>query len=480
MASFLNVWCLRNRRNRLSLPVAAALLFACSVCQSEPTTSTRPNILWISIEDTSPNLPMYGDNTAKTPNLVSFADQGCVYDRAFVTSPVCSPSRSTLITGMYAASLGTQNHRSRVKIPASVHCFPAYLRKAGYYCTNNAKTDYNFEVPPDAWDDNSKHGHWRNRPNPNQPFFAVFNIEATHESTTIMPQKKYEERVKDVKPADRVSPAKVPLPPYIPDTPVTRNDWARMYTAIEEMDFQAGQILHQLDADGLSSNTIVFFFSDHGQGLPRGKRWLYDQGLHVPLIIRWPGHINPKTRDGNLVSFVDFAPTILSLAGVSPVDSMQGQIFLGDQKAASRKYIFATRDRMDEAFDMARAVRDARYEYIRNFYPEIPRDLTIKYMEQIPTMKELHRLHDAGQLSGPATWFFQKPKPAEEFYDTLNDPFELHNLADDPAQAERINNMRNVLTAWQIKIGDKGFEPEPPGNVFNGAKRRRKARANRK
>jgi uncharacterized sulfatase len=456
-----------------------ALLCALAVSPAAAqTTSTKPNILWITTEDMSPNLGCYGDKTAKTPTLDKLATEGCRYTRAFSSSPVCSASRSAIITGMYATSIGTQNHRSKVEIPAGVRCFPAYLREAGYYCTNNSKTDYNFDVPADAWDENSGKAHWRKRPNKDQPFFAVFNLTTTHESKFHESDEKIAELIRDVPPEDRTSTEAVTLPPYIPATPLTLKDRARYYDIIAEMDHQVANFLKQLDEDGLATNTIVMFFSDHGVGLPRGKRWLYDSGTQVPLMVRWPGHVKPGTTNEELVSLLDMAPTLLSLAGVPPVERMEGRRFMGERKQPEPKYLFQTRDRMDETYDMMRSVRGRQFLYIKNFYPEKPYDLVIQYAEQTPTLKELRRLNAAGALEWPATWFFQKEKPADELYDTAADPWEIKNLADDPAQADRLKEMRTALEKWQKATGDKGLVPEtsiPPQEPKKKNRRQRKA-----
>jgi uncharacterized sulfatase len=445
--------------------MAAATYFCMASYAIGQTTATRPNILWITVEDMSPDLPMYGDDTAHTPRLEKLAAEGRTYTRAFAPSPVCSTSRSSIITGMYNTTIGAHHHRSSVELPDKVHCFTEHLRAAGYYCTNNVKTDYNFPMPENAWDESSKRAHWRNRSDPSQPFFSVFNFTTTHESKFMLDDDKFEEVIKDV-PADRrVTTETVKLPPYIPDTPVTRADWARMYNTISQMDIEVGAILDELAADGYATNTIVMYYSDHGRGLPRGKRWLYDSGLQVPLIVRWPGHVEAGTKDEPLVSLLDMAPTVLSLAGVEVPDVMQGRIFMGDQKQSAPECLFFTRDRMDETHDMSRAVRDDRYKYIKNFYPERPYDQPINYLERNPTMQEMRRLDKAGKLSGPQALYFQGKKPAEEFYDTQADPHEINNLADDPQHAERLKKMRIALEQWQKTTGDKGLEPEPKSQV---------------
>jgi len=328
----------------------------------------RPNILWISTEDISLDLGCYGDSYAVTPNLDCFAAESVRYDNAFTPAGVCAPVRSGIITGMYPTTIGTNNMRCKGVPPAQVRCFTEYLRAAGYYCTNRRKTDYQFAPPITAWDDCSGKGHWRNRAK-GQPFFSVINITTTHESKI---RSRYEQLKHD--------PARAKLPPYYPDTPVVRKDWARYCDIITTMDQQVGQILQQLEDDGLAEETIVWFWGDHGRGLPRAKRWLYDSGLHVPLIIRVPekfrklanpvdpAALEPGTVSDDLISFIDFGPTVLSLAGVKVPTHIQGRPFLGTQKAPPRKYIFAARDRMDEAYDPILAlVNKGLMEYFARF-----------------------------------------------------------------------------------------------------------------
>ncbi|MBN1348775.1 sulfatase-like hydrolase/transferase [candidate division KSB1 bacterium] len=421
----------------------------------------RPNILWITCEDISPDLGCYGDSLARTPNLDRLAREGMRFTNAFTVAGVCAPSRSCLITGMYPTSIGTHHMRTRTKDypwlpppyeavpPAYVKCFTEYLRAAGYYCSNCDKTDYQFGVPVTAWDDCSKTAHWRNRSS-GQPFFSVFNFTITHESKIRTPV--------DLQP--ETDPEKITLPPYYPDTPIVRNDYARYYDIIHTMDSQVADCLKQLEQDGLADDTIVFFFSDHGRGLPRAKRWIYDSGIHVPLIVRWGGQLAPGSQCHDLVSFVDFAPTVLSLAGVPLPSHLQGQAFLGEQKSAPRTAIFAARDRMDERYDHIRAVRDQQFKYIRNFQPETPYAREIAYMELMPTMREMRRLNAEGKLDAIQKLFFRQTKPVEELYDIIADPHEIRNLADDPAYQAQLERLRGLLETWQTETGDLGNLPE--------------------
>ena len=421
-------------------------------------TSDRPNILWISIEDTTPRFGCYGDPIARTPNIDRLAAGGCRFPNAFSTAGVCAPSRSAIITGMYQTSIGTHHHRTThthestpdlptpysVVPPPYVKTFTEYLRGAGYYCTNNSKTDYQFTPPITAWDDNSNQGHWRNRAE-GQPFFSVFNPIVTHESG--MWEK-----------ADRpltTNPDDVELPPYLPDTPKARAALARQYDNLATADARVGELLDQLEADGLAENTIVFLWSDHGEGLPRGKRWPYDAGIRIPLIVRWHEVLNPGSESDQLVSLIDLGPTVLSLCGVQAPQHLQGQPFLGGEKV-EREYIFATRDRLDLSYQMLRAVRDKRYKYIRNYHPEQPYLLWDPYRNEHPVMQEMWRLHTEGKLEGDQLAMFQSPRPAEELYDVENDKYELNNLAENAAHANVLKRMRETLTAWQSEFGDMG------------------------
>ena len=415
----------------------------------------RLNILWISCEDTSCDLGCYGDDYADTPNLDQLARQGRRYSNAFVVYPVCAPTRSSVITGMYPSTIGTMHMRTSLKgyeavPPPQVKCFTEYLRASGYYCTNNSKTDYQFAPPFTAWDESSKRAHWRNRPE-GSAFFSVINLTVSHESRSW--PKKGEKLIHD--------PGKAVLPPYWPDTPVVRENLARYYDNVTKMDQQAGEILRQLADDELADDTVVFFWGDHGRGLPRHKRWVYDSGIHVPLIIRWPGRIKGGEVCEDLVSCVDFAPTVLSIAGAAIPAYMQGRAFLGEQKGKTREYIFAGRERMDaKSDDHIRCVRDRRHKYIRNFMPEKPYAQPIPYRDKMPIMQEWRRLNAEGKLTGPQRLFFRETKPAEELYDIVSDPHEINNLAESPAHREVIERMRGVLDEWIKKTGDLGGIPE--------------------
>ncbi|MBA4386676.1 MAG: sulfatase [Verrucomicrobia bacterium] len=427
-------------------------------------TDVRPNILWVSFEDTNPFYGCYGDRTANTANLDRLAAEGCRWPHAYSTAGVCAPARAAVITGMYAISIGAHHMRTghtneavpelptpySTVVPHYVKCFTEYLRAAGYYCTNNEKTDYQFSSPFTAWDELGPDAHWRNRPRSDQPFFAVFNPTRTHESG--MWEGKFDDEL-------TVDPARVKLPPYFPDTPKVRRAMARMYSNIEYNDRILGNLLKQLKDDGLDENTVVFHWSDHGP-LPRGKRWPYDSGIHVPMIVRWPGKLKRGSVNWNLVSTVDLAPTVLSIAGVGVPSHMQGRAFLGPAAEPPRKYVHASRDRHDEAYDMVRAVRDRRFKYIRNYHPELPYLPWVPYLNRHPIMQEMWRLHLEGKLKGPQKLMFAPGRPAEELYDCKTDPHEIRNLAGDPAYRRNLVRLRAALDEWLDEVGDMGEIPE--------------------
>ena len=469
------------RRLRGALPAAMVCLLVGCQSGADPerivekptaTSSPLPNILWIVAEDHSPDLGSYGDSYAITPNLDRLATEGTRFTRAFASSPAGGPARSTLITGMYATTLGSHHMRSTAVPPAYVRAFPEWLRAAGYYTSNNAKTDYNFspwlatepnravsEAPLGLWDDSSREAHWRNR-EPDQSFFSVINLGVTHEGQVRLPDDQFAERTRSLTADQRHDPVSATLPPYYPDTAVVRENWARYYDLVTVMDGQVGEILAELEADGLADDTIVFFFGDHGRGLSRAKRWVYDSGLQVPLIVRWPGRIEAGSVRKDLVSFLDFAPTLLSLARAPVADHMHGRVFLGEGTEPPPAQLFFTRDRMDKAYDRIRGVRDERYKYIRNFEPGLPYAQPIAFMDEMPMMQEWRRLAAEGALTGPPAQFFAKTKPAEELYDTESDPHEVVNLADDPAYAGQLAVMRGALESWIVETGDLGEVPE--------------------
>ena len=435
-------------------------------------TTPRPNILWITAEDLSPNLGCYGDTYARTPRLDAFARESLRYTHAFATAPVCSPARSCLITGLYATSLGTQRLRSQFPVPKEVRGFPALLREAGYYTANNVKTDYNLRDEPafvrDCWNECSPRAHWRGR-RPGQPFFAVFNLMTTHQSrVSVWSQAEFEAAVGARLPAtERHDPARALLPPFYPDTPEARRAWARYHDCITVMDQEVGTLLDELAADGLAGDTIVFFYGDNGMGLPRGKRCLWDTGLRVPLLVRFPAKLGGLAPDaagastGRLVSFVDFAPTVLSLCGLKRPARMQGVAFLGEAAGKPREHVFGARDRVDEVFDLSRSVRDQRYLYIRNFMPHHSWMPSEAYSDASVFRRELQRLTAQAQLgAGPLTYAAPR-KALEELYDSEADPHQIRNLAALPEHQATLERLRAALNDWLLSTRDAGFLTEP-------------------
>jgi len=436
------------------------------------SAAERPNILWITAEDMSANLGCYGDNYATTPNLDRFAKDSVRYTRAFATAPCCSPSRSTLITGCYATSLGTQRLRSEFPIPDHIQGYPRCLHNSCWFTSNNVKTDYNFaglkKFCAANWDQNSAKAHWRQRKG-TQPFFSIFNLVSSHQSrTSVYTFDKFEKEIgSKLSPELRHDPAKAPIWPYYPDTPLVRRTVARYYDCITFMDRQVGDLLQQLEDDGLADDTIVFFYSDHGMGMPRGKRLLHDSGMHIPMMIRFPEkwkHLAPaqpgKTTD-RLVSFIDFAPTVLSLAELEIPDYMQGSAFLGPKQGTPRKYVFGARDRVDEVFDLSRSIRDERYLLIRNYMPHLSWMPPEYYSDQSDMRRELKQLAADGELNASQMTYAAPRKPTLEFFDTKQDPHQVQNLADDPAQQDRIKEMLAALENWQEQTNDLGFFNEP-------------------
>lgn len=455
---------------RTALNVVALLVIGAALCASSPAAE-RPNVLWITAEDMSPNLGCYADANATTPRIDAFAQEAVRFTHAFATAPVCSPARSCLITGMYATSLGTQRLRSQFPVPDHVRPFTEYLRKAGFYCTNNVKTDYNLAGEAAfiraAWDESSPQAHWRSRA-AGQPFFAVFNFMTTHQSrTSVWPHEQFEQEIGSQLTSNaRHDPAKVTLPLFYPDTAEARRAWARYHDCISVLDKQVGELLDQLAADGLAENTIVFFFSDHGMGMPRGKRCLYDSGVHVPLLVRFPSQwaqyapAEPGGSNDRLVSFVEFAPTVLSLAGIEAPGHFQGRAFLGAAAGTPPPFVYGARDRVDEAFDVARSVRSSRWLYIRNYMPHLSWMQPEGYSDASPFRRELKRLAATGQLPPGLGSYAARRRPIEELYDTDADPHQLHNLAGDPQHAQTLDPMRSELRRWQLATRDAGFLTE--------------------
>jgi N-sulfoglucosamine sulfohydrolase len=462
---------LRRERVPASLLVAFCFFLSLILAPWSFAAPARPNILWITTEDMSPNLGCYGDKFARTPNLDAFAKESVRYTRAFATAPVCAPSRVCLITGVYATSLGNPHLRCEMTLPPFVESYAKLLRDAGWFTANNVKTDYNLRDEAAfiraSWNRSDAQAHWRQRAS-GQPFFAVFNLMETHQSrTSVWPEEQFENEIAArLKQSERADPAKVPLPPIWPDTPAARTALARYYDCIAAMDQRVGAILGELKSDGLAEDTIVFFYSDHGMGMPGGKRLLHDRGMRVPLLVRFPKkwqHLAPAAPGAmvdRLVSFVDFAPTVLSLAGVPVPGHMQGTAFLGPAAGAPREYVFGARDRVDEVFDTSRSVRDARWLYIRNFRPQQSWAPPEGYSDQSPFRRELLAAARTGRLmEGPLTWL-APARALEELYDTEADPWQLHNLVRLQEHRATLERLRGKLREWMIETRDLGLLPE--------------------
>ncbi len=462
--------------------LTATLFLAGPMVVGQIKTPAEPyNVLWLSCEDIGPIMATYGAPGIKTPNIDRLAREGIQYNHAYATVGVCAPSRSSIITGMYPVSIGSQHMRTgnhwgyrspeeetyltykkvsdktgrnvpdySVVPPSYVKCFTEYLRAAGYYCTNNPKCDYQFSCPITAWDEVGTTAHYNHR-EAGQPFFAVFNNGVTHESQIW----------KKAKDPLLVDTAQVMIPAYFADLPVVRQDVGRKYSNIQELDQDIGKWLDQLEAEELLDKTIIFFWSDHGGPLLRQKRAVGNSGLHVPLIVRFPDQRMAGTVVNDIVSLMDLGPTVLSLAGIEPPQHLQGKAFLGPYKAdEGHDYAFGSADRFDEHTDMSRSVMDGRYVYIRNFMPQLPLTYRLFYREQIAMTKALLEMNQYGELSGDAAYIFRATKQAEELYDLKTDADEVHSLANNPEYQDKLVELRKALADWQLEVGDKGFIPE--------------------
>lgn len=454
-----------NSAMRTHLWAMASLLLILAGCGSSP--ADRPNIVWISLEDITPMMGAYGDEYARTPVFDGLAAEGIRYEKAYSVSPVCSPSRSSVITGMYPNSLGSMHHRSNTRPPAFSKMLPNVLREAGYYTTNNSKRDYN--MGGDDWHESSSEAHWRNRREEDQPFFAVFNLGECHSSITKIPEDQVvEARLSRLKPEDFHDPTEAPIPPYHPDVSQFRRAWARYYDAVTQVDYRAGDLIHQLKEDGFWEDTIVFVWSDHGVGMPRGKHTAWEQGLHVPLIARFPKkyqHLAPadpgSVIDG-LVTLMDLGPSALSLAGIDPPAHMHGRPLFSKRSGDGeyRDYVFAMRDRLDTRSEMVRTVRDQRYRYQRNFYPQLPFKPFEDYEFDAVVVRHWVELARQGKLTGPQEMLAMRFKPIEELYDSADDPHMVRNVAGDPEYAEVLQRMRGRLSEWMLETRDLGVLDE--------------------
>jgi arylsulfatase A-like enzyme len=440
--------------------LATAVLLALGGRGAPPTALaadalSRPNILWITCEDTGPQLGAYGDTYAETPHLDRLAGRGLRYRNAWSNAPVCAPARTTIISGVFPTATGSEHMRSLVRTPAFLRFYPQLLRERGYYCSNNSKEDYNLDPNGQVWDDSSQQAHWRNRP-AGRPFFSIFNLTVTHES-----------QIRARPHTLRHDPARVRVPAYHPDTPEVRHDWAQYYDNITTMDGQAGAILGEIEAAGLADDTVVVFYGDHGSGMPRSKRWPYDSGLHVPLIVHIPEKhralappdYRPGAASDRLVSFVDLAPTLLSLIGEKPPAWLHGRAFLGTHVAPEPAALHGFRGRMDERIDLVRSARNRRYVYLRQYMPHLIYGQHLDYMFQTPTTRVWRELYDLGRLRPPQTSFWER-KPPEELYDLESDPDEVRNLAGSSAHREILDELRTAVRSQALAVRDVGFLPE--------------------
>jgi uncharacterized sulfatase len=443
---------------RTLLALSVSLLFATVATHA----ADRPNILWITSEDNGPELGCYGDDYAITPHLDALADRGMRYTVATSNAPVCAPARTTIISGLHPTSTGAEHMRSEVRLPDHISLYPEFLREAGYYCTNNSKTDYNLFIPGGhgtIWDESTRKAHWKNRPE-SKPFFSIFNHAISHESQI---RNKIGE-------SDQIhDPAEAPIPAYHPDHPEVREDWTQYYDRITMLDTRAGRNLRELEAAGLSEDTIVFYYGDHGSGMPRSKRWPYFSGLNVPLIVyfpeKWrhlaPTDYEPGGSSDRLVGFIDLAPTLLSLTGQEAPEWMQGHAFAGTHQSEEPEYSYGYRGRMDERYDMVRTVMDKRFIYLRHYMPHRIYGQFLGYMFETPTTRVWQELNEAGALNETQSLFWRE-KPVEELYDYRADPDEVDNLANSekPEHRAALTALRDAHRNWVLKTRDIGFLAE--------------------
>ena len=439
----LGSWCAKR--------VLVLLLFVCWAAGAE-----SPNILWIMAEDMSPDLSRNGTPQVWTPQLNALAEEGEYFSRAFATGPACSPSRSALWTGLYQTSLGAQHHRPAPEyfpaLPDGVTVLPELLGELGYATANiraieagvrgSGKVDWNYQADERSFE----FSDWAEL-QAHQPFFALVNFSEAHRGGTWGGSG-----------LERADPARVQLPPYYPDHPVARQDWAQYLDSITALDAKVGRVLDRLEEDGLAENTIVFFFSDHGRPMLRGKQWNYDSGLHVPLIVRDP--TGAAALDGadpeQLVSLIDVSATTLTLAGGEKPGWMHGHVFLGPNASPGSDYVFGATDRHGGLLLRSRTARGKRFRYIRNAFPEQPLTAASAYRRETHPLWHLMQLLEGQNRLGPIPAKLTEPRPAEELYDTENDPFEIHNLADAPEYASVLKRMRRALDDWVRRTGDLG------------------------
>jgi len=462
---------MRIRRIIFSLLAMTPIYYGWTQSKPDNKVSFKPNILWIVVEDMSEHWSCYGETTIQTPNIDKLAEEGELFGNAFVTAPVCSPCRSALITGMYQTTSGAHNHRSQIEegkgggnkayynsyqLPEEVPFLPRLFKEAGYYnvlgnhqsILDNqirggqlAKTDYNFEWDPSWYDSNN----WEQR-QPGQPFFAQIQLNGG----------KY----RNAQVENQVNPGDVELPPYYPADAVMRKDWAEYLNSVLYLDNEVKEILERLEEEGIADSTAVFLFTDHGISHLRGKQYLYDDGIKIPMIVRWPEVTRAGSHRNDMVTQIDISATSLYLAGIPIPEKMQGQPFYG-KNYQPVDYVFAARDRCDETVDLIRAVRNHRFKYIRNFFPHKPHAQPNTYKDGKEIIQHMRKLYAKGQLKKETTRYFEPIRPTEELYDLENDPWEMNNLAGNPAYQDTLQKMQNMLLTTIIETNDLGFIPEP-------------------
>jgi len=433
-----------------------SLFFATFAILAPSFAADRPNILWLTSEDHGPHMGCYGDTYADTPNVDALAARGMLFKHVWSCGPVCAAARTTIIAGMYSPSTGGEHMRSMAPMPKGTKMYPQFLREAGYYCTNCSKEDYNLKKPEGVWDVSAGNAHWKNRKE-GQPFFAIFNETCSHESQI---RKRPHVAIHD--------PAKARVPAYHPDTPEVRQDWAQYYDQVTLADASAGRRLKELEEAGLAADTIVFYYADHGSGMARNKRWPCNSGLQVPMVVYFPPkwkHLAPKeygagVKSDRLVSFVDLAPTLLSIIGVQPPEWMQGYAFAGKFQTEPQPFVYGFRGRMDERYDCVRSVTDGRFVYLRNYMPHLSQGQHVNYQFETPSTRVWREMYDAGKLTPEQSIFWKTPKDSEELYDLHSDPDEVHNLAAKPEHAATLAKMRAAQENLALKIRDAGMIAE--------------------
>ncbi len=453
-------------KNILKLLFLLFLLHACT------NIERKPNILWITLEDTSPQfLANYGSQIVTTPIMDNLGSSGVIFSNAYATGSVCSSSRSTIITGCPTEVLGTGNHRSNYAIPSFIKGFPYYLRQAGYFTSNNAKTDYNIknenDFVNDAWDESSGEAGWWNRKK-DQPFFSVFNFTNCHQSRTMTrPWLWYKEFILDPLPDSlKVDPEEIYMPPFYNDSKEMRKQVSRVYNSLRKTDLDVAELLNKLEQDGLKKNTIIFIFADHGEGIPRGKGHSIGCGHRVPFYIWFsekykdlsPWGVKVVTEE--LVSFEDLAPTILSLAGCEIPSYMKGRPFLGQKRQSPRPYVFGSRNRLDDTPGLERTVFDGHFVYSRNFYPHLPVQRFQKYADVSDIVKTIRLDADNGELNSIQLELVKQSRPVEYLYDLQNDIWEVNNLATDPNYEQDLERLKEAIQNRIVETNDIHFLPE--------------------